>query len=115
MGVWLGADLRLIASCFASAQPSPGLLSRRREGLGEERPFQVVAAPGRLLRIRSAALRARLHELGSLRMSRVGIAVRTFRCYGIGGVWVVGFCWVRLESFTSRMEKSNTFRSFVKM
>ena len=62
--------------------PSSGLLSRRREGLGEERPFQVVAAPGRLLRIRSATLRARLHELGSLRMKRVGIAERTFRCVG---------------------------------
>ena len=84
--------------------PSPGLLSTRREGLGEERRLQVVAAPCRLLRIRSATLRARLHELGSLRMSRVGIAARTFRCYGIDVVWVVGCCWVRLEHFASRMD-----------
>ena len=77
--------------------------------------MQVVAAPGRLLRIRSAALRARLHELGSLRMSRVGIAARTCRCYGIGEVWVVGFCWVGLEGFASRKEKSNTFRFFGKI
>ena len=59
---------------------------------------RLVAA----FRIRSTSLRARLHELGSLRMSRVGIAARTFRCYGIGGVWVVGCCWVRLEGFASR-------------
>ena len=67
------------------------------------------------LRIRSATLRARLHELGSLRMKREGIAARTFRCYGIGGVWVVGCCWVRLEGFASRKEKSNTFRIFGKI
>ena len=30
-------------------------------------------------------------------------AARTFRCYGIGEVWGVGFCWVRPECFTSRM------------
>ena len=66
-------------------------------------------------RIRSTSLRARLHELGSLRMSRVGIAARTFRCYGIGEVWVVGFCWVGVEGFASRKEKSNTFRFFVKL
>ena len=41
-----------------------------------------------------------------------GIAARTFRCYGIGGVWVVGCCWVGVEGFASRKEKSNTFRFF---
>ena len=69
----------------------------------------------RICRCLFLPLRLRLHGLGSLRMSRVGIAARTFRCYGIDGVWVVGFCWVGLEGFVSRMEKSNTFRSFVKI
>ena len=55
----------------------------------------MVAAPGRLLRIRSATLRARLHELGSLKMKQVGIAERTFRCVGETVVGWGIFVWVR--------------------
>ena len=75
--------------------PDSGFLSTRRESLGKERRLQVVAAPCRLLRIRSAALRARLHGLGSLRMKRVGIAERTFRCVGETVFGWGNFVWVK--------------------
>ena len=102
----------------------PNKLGCSRENLAGGRrawslaPSWCACAP---ISIRSAALRARLHELGSLRMKRVGIAERTFRCVGetVFGwdnfVWVMRSFGGKGERVGSRREESNTFRIFVKM
>ena len=75
----------------------PNKLGRSRENLAGGRrawslaPSWCACAP---ISIRPAALRARLHELGSLRMNRVGISERTFRCVGDTAVGWGGFVWV---------------------